>query len=285
MAPCPLCGATESTVRYAESWITIRKCASCGFLFTEDRSGDFRTGTGAGDISAFYAWLEKCQEARVPLLQKRLKDLLGRAGVAPGQPFSVFEIGYGGGAFAQAVSRAGGRYVGLEPLLGEAFHRENDIPAGATVLPQRFEDFETAERFDVIAMDNVLEHIADPVGTLKRTLTLLKPGGVCWVQVPNEANLVVKHRLLSLLKDRWITFPGHVNLFTAKTLPRAFAAAGYARTKIGYTSASDPVLTRLLLMREPGPVLKAIMATIRATRIDCLGGFAYWLDAYGTAPS
>jgi SAM-dependent methyltransferase len=282
---CPLCGSAASAVRYAEDWITIRRCGACGFLYTEDRTGDFRKDSGGDDISAFYAWLEQCQEARVPLLAKRLRDLLQRAGVAPGAPFAAFEIGYGGGTFARAVSDAGGRYVGLEPLMGEAFHREADIPEGATVLPLRFEDFATDERFDLIAMDNVLEHIADPMGTLQRTLTLLKPGGVCWVQVPNEAGLVVKHRLLSLLKNRYVTFPGHVNLFTAKTLRRAFAEAGYRETSIGFTSASDPVLTRLLMMRDPGLFLKTAMAVIRTTKVDVLGRWAYWLDAYGTAPA
>lgn len=284
MTACPLCRTDDSTVRYAEDWITIRRCASCGFLFTEDRTGDFRIGKGSDDIASFYAWLEQCQEARVPMLKKRLSGLLARAGVAPGAPFAAFEIGYGGGAFARAVVESGGSYVGLEPLLGEAFNRRDDIPAGAEVLPLRFEDFATDRRFDLIAMDNVLEHIADPVATLERTRTLLKPGGVLWVQVPNEANLVVKHRLLSLLKDRFITFPGHVNLFTARTLRRCFEEAGYPGAAIGFTSASDPVLTRLLLMREPDLFLKTAMAVIRTTKVDVLGRWAYWLDAYGTAP-
>lgn len=284
---CPLCGSPESRIRHAESWITIRRCSRCGFLFTEDRTGDFRQDAHGGDIASFYQWLELCRDARVPLLAARLRRLLSRlpgGGGGAGGPASVFEIGYGGGALAHAAASLGLRYTGLEPLLGQAFAAQRDLPVGATVLPLRVEEFETAERFDLVVLDNVLEHLADPAGTLRRILGLLRPGGICWVQVPNEAHLLLKHRLLSLLKKRWVTFPGHVNLFTAATLARCFREAGFGAVEVGGTSASDPVLTRLLLMRDPGPGLRLVMATLRLTRLDVLGGWAYWLDAYGRAP-
>jgi SAM-dependent methyltransferase len=279
MPVCPLCGAAGSRVRHVEEWLTIRRCPACSFLFTEDREGDFRGGAIGREIAEFYAFLESYREARVAYLGDRLRGLLARtrSGAEP----SVFEIGYGGGALARAATALGCRYTGLEPLLGEAFHAEAAaLPPGARLLPLRFEEFETAERFDLVAMDNVLEHLADPVGTVRRALALLRPGGLLWAQVPNERNLVLKHRLLSLLKDRRITFPGHVNLFTARTLRRCFREAGAPQVEIGGTSASHPVLAHLLLTRPPGPLLAAGLGALRVSRLDLLGGWAYWLDAY-----
>ncbi len=275
--PCPLCGSASSRPVHRESWISIRRCRACGFRFTEERSGDFRDDAIAAEIDEFYRWLDRYRDARVPLLARRLESIRARFGLPQG-PLSVFEVGTGGGALAHACLRLGHRYTGLEPFLGARFEGADD-PA-VTIVPERIESYAPAERFDLAVLDNVLEHLADPVGAARKVLGLLAPGGVAWFQVPNEVSPVWKHRLLARIKERRITFPGHVNLFTRKTLARCLEAAGASAVTLDATSASDPVLTRLLLMDEPGVALRAVMAGLRATRLDVLAGWAYWLDAY-----
>ncbi len=275
--PCPLCGATSSRPVHAESWIAIRRCRDCGFRFTEERSGDFRDDEIAAEIDEFYRWLDRFRDARVPLLARRLESIRGRFGLPQG-PLSVFEVGTGGGALARACRRLGHRYTGLEPFLGARFEGADD--PDITIVPERIETFRPAERFDLAVLDNVLEHLADPVAAARKVLGLLAPGGVAWFQVPNEVQPVWKHRLLSRIKTRRITFPGHVNLFTRGTLARCLEAAGASEVTLGATSASDPVLTRLLLMGEPGLLLRGVMAGLRASRLDVRTGWAYWLDAY-----
>lgn len=274
---CPLCGAARGRTIHRESWIRIRRCAACGFLFSEERHGDFRDDELADEIAGFYDWLDRYRDERVPLLEERLRRIATRFRLGPA-PLSVLEVGTGGGALAQACSSAGHRYVGLEPLLGERFTGSQD--PRVTILPVRLEDYTTEDRFDVAVMDNVLEHLPDPVAAARQVLGLLRPGGVLWVQVPDEGNPRWRHRLLSLLKERRITFPGHVNLFTARTLRACLLRAGAGNVRIGRTSASHPVLTRLLLMEEPGVLLRGVMAVLRWSRIDVLTGWGYWIDAY-----
>jgi|GEM_PF-2442917 len=278
--PCPLCGCLEGKTVHAESWITVRRCAACRFLFTLERSGDFRDDRLGLEIEEFYRWLDASRGQRAPLLTERLEQIAHDFGLGP--ELSVLEVGTGAGALAQACATLGHRYTGLEPFLGERFEQTAlaDAP-GIAIHPIRLEDYRPRERFHVAVMDNVLEHLADPVGAVRKLLDLLHPGGVLWAQVPNEANLVLKHKLLSRLKERRITFPGHVNLFTAQSLARCLRTGGAANVEIRSTSASHPVLTRLLLMREPGPVLGAVMSFLRVTRLDIHLGRAYWLDAYG----
>ncbi len=278
--PCPLCSAAGATTVHAESWITVRRCSACGFLFTAERNGDFRDDRLADEIEDFYHWLDASRDQRVPLLAERLERIARTHGL--GDELSVLEIGTGAGALAAACAAHGHRYTGLEPFLGERF-AEDDLAStpGITILPLRLEAYEPTERFDVVVMDNVLEHLPDPVGAVRKLLGLLRPGGVLWAQVPNEANLVLKHKILSRIKHRQITFPGHVNLFTRRTLARCLRTAGAGRVTIGSTSASHPVLTRLLLMREPGLGLRSVMGFLRLTRLDVLLGRAYWLDVYG----
>ncbi len=48
-----------------------------------------------------------------------------------------------------------------------------------------FEDFETDQRYDAVFLVHVLEHVVDPVATLKSIGRLLSPGGRAFIVVPN----------------------------------------------------------------------------------------------------
>jgi SAM-dependent methyltransferase len=56
-----------------------------------------------------------------------------------------------------------------------------------------FERFDTDDRFDLVEMGFVLEHVEDPGGILERFSGFLAPGGVIAVAVPNARSL---HRLI-----------------------------------------------------------------------------------------
>jgi hypothetical protein len=65
----------------------------------------------------------------------------------------------------------------------------------------------------------VLEHLAEPKRILEKTHALLKPGGLCFVLVPNLRSLAF--RLLGA-RYRYV-YPQHLNYFTAQTLARLCA--------------------------------------------------------------
>jgi SAM-dependent methyltransferase len=71
----------------------------------------------------------------------------------------------------------------------------------------------------------VLEHLVDPVGALSNAAQLLKPGGVMFVEVPNNESAIARQSGLS-----WehMDVPRHVNFFTLDTLQATATAAGLA---------------------------------------------------------
>jgi SAM-dependent methyltransferase len=86
------------------------------------------------------------------------------------------------------------------------------------------EEFETDERFELILMLNLIEHVADPVSTLRRAAELLAEGGVIWIQTPNFRALdgrLFRHR-------NWAGYhcPRHWTIFSEPGLHRALARAG-----------------------------------------------------------
>ncbi|WHZ19257.1 MAG: SAM-dependent methyltransferase [Rhodanobacteraceae bacterium] len=52
-----------------------------------------------------------------------------------------------------------------------------------------FETFDTNDRFDLIVLGHVLEHVEDPVAVLRRSAGWLAPGGSIFSAVPNARSL------------------------------------------------------------------------------------------------
>ncbi|MBU6154715.1 MAG: methyltransferase domain-containing protein [Bdellovibrionales bacterium] len=93
---------------------------------------------------------------------------------------NVLEVGSYYGAFAESARTVVSRYTGLE-LSKHACsflktrHPELEIINGPVEWLQGKTEF--YGKFDVIAMFDVIEHVADPVKTLESLRKLLKPGG------------------------------------------------------------------------------------------------------------
>lgn len=80
------------------------------------------------------------------------------------------------------------------------------------------------ESFDYVTMDQVIEHVVDPVATLVDVRTVLKPGGHLILSTPNFNGWGPK-----VFGNRWIHWhtPYHLQLFTRRSMARAAAAAGF----------------------------------------------------------
>lgn len=81
--------------------------------------------------------------------------------------------------------------------------------------------------FDYIHVNNVLEHVRDPLSLLKECQRILKPGGILHLVVPN--GLVDSRDLVKYYHDRHIppfSKSGHIYFFPKTALYRMFDEAG-----------------------------------------------------------
>lgn len=91
------------------------------------------------------------------------------------------------------------------------------------------------DAFDVVIAADVLEHLKEPVETLRQAARLLGPDGFCLVSLPNVAHGAVR---LALLEGRWdytdkfLLDRTHLRFFTRAGVHELFAAAGYAVEEI-----------------------------------------------------
>jgi SAM-dependent methyltransferase len=164
------------------------------------------------------AYLE--EEAGRRATARRLLDLIG-ARVPTGR---LLDVGCGPGLLLDEARRRGYAPVGLE--LSRAAARHAGEVLGLDVREVAFEAFEPPERFDVIVLADVLEHLEDPCAGLERAARLLAPGGVLCVVTPDPASLTAR-----VAGARWWGYiAAHTFLLPRRTLRELLTAAGLAIT-------------------------------------------------------
>ena len=156
---------------------------------------------------------------------KRLLDLRGyrRAAARLAAPSPrILDVGGGTGEISSTFVRAGGAasafVVDPDPASIETARARGLGGFAGTI-----EEFETDERFHLILMLNLIEHVADPVGVLAKAASLLEPAGLIWLQTPNFRALdgkLFRHR-------NWAGYhcPRHWAIFSERGLRRALGRA------------------------------------------------------------
>lgn len=105
--------------------------------------------------------------------------------------------------------------------------------------------------FDAIVFADVLEHVADPNGVLRRFRPLLKDSGLLLISLPNVANWYVRLNLLLGrfdYSDRGIMDRTHLRFFTLRTAKRLLEDSGFSVVKL---TATPPPLPEVWSMTAP----------------------------------
>jgi 2-polyprenyl-3-methyl-5-hydroxy-6-metoxy-1,4-benzoquinol methylase len=95
-------------------------------------------------------------------------------------------------------------------------------------------------RFDVILLDNVLEHVLDPAHLLRSIKPLMADDAVLVIEVPNDFSALQQHLLEKKKIDRpfWVVAPDHISYFNRKGLSHLARDCGYDERSV---SADFPI--------------------------------------------
>ena len=175
---------------------------------------------------------------------------------------SFLDIGCGEGWALQYFHEQGWDVLGLDyssfsverfqPLL-RAHLRTGDLTEQLARL------LAEGRTFDVLWLDNVLEHVPDPAGLLRQCRALVASAGALVVEVPNDFSTLQIHLLDAGHIDRpfWVALPDHLSYFNQAGLRRMATASGWNVTKVIADQAIDLNLlnpdTNYIMNRAAGP--------------------------------
>ena len=128
----------------------------------------------------------------------------------------IMDWGAGDGALLRLIEAEGFEGVGIDIYSVESPNRKL---INSSIQDAPFQH----EFFDAITCFHVLEHVDDPVLSLKKAIRFLKPGGILIFEVPNIESVGFK-----LLKRNWypLDIPVHINHFSLSVLQRILDTVG-----------------------------------------------------------
>ncbi|MBC7871998.1 MAG: class I SAM-dependent methyltransferase [Chitinophagaceae bacterium] len=248
---CPSCGKDDYSQVAAgpdydhhccgEQVFTLVRCKICGFSYLNPRP----TTAMLPIIYSIENYVCYGYTENRPILaaaSKRFEDTRARY-VLENMPevnlanFKALDIGAGEGrallSFQDLGVPVGNLYAVdisddvLEPLKA----------IGMQTVNSRAEDLDLPENtFDIVMMNQVIEHVADPRKVMEISYRLLKPGGFILMDTPN---LDGYDRPL-FRKRRWggYHFPRHWVLFSTNTMTRMLQEVGFGNIQIQNVSGA-----------------------------------------------
>jgi 2-polyprenyl-3-methyl-5-hydroxy-6-metoxy-1,4-benzoquinol methylase len=170
------------------------------------------------------------------VVDRRTEDFYGRARerahhefldrIAPG-PGRLLDVGCGLGYFLARASHAGWDVRGCDtsPAWVNATNERVGRPVAS--LGEVDGVIERDERFDVITVWDVIEHVYEPVPFLRSLAAHMNAHGRIFIRTPNVAYVLPVYSLRRLLgHDVELGPTNHVVYFNASTMRRALALAG-----------------------------------------------------------
>ena len=152
---------------------------------------------------------------------------------------SLLELGLGHGYTTTIFSKHFSKHIVLDgsKAIIENF-KKTYKDCNATIIETYFENYQTTEKYDLIVMGFILEHVDDPVQVLSHYKQFLNIGGKIFVAVPNAQ--VLNRRLgylAGMLPDmeqlsEHDHILGHKRYYTVNTLSNEINKAGYAIKRI-----------------------------------------------------
>lgn len=161
----------------------------------------------------------------------------------------VLDVGCGAGWFLRICKQLGAETFGIEP---SEFGAKRSRADGLDVFHGMVEDYiqhhGIERKFDVITANHVIEHAPDPIQTLQGLKSLLAPGGMLWMSVPNAACYFSRS-----LGGQWHStdLPYHLQQFSPQSLEIAGTQVGLKVNRVyTYSLPSATAASLRYLLRK-----------------------------------
>lgn len=216
---CPICDSNSKTILYKQNFnnLTISPikkydvvyCDDCNFIFADNipnqkyfnkyysRISRYEFQHNVGLVSDKY---KKQMEKLANILSFRIKN-----------NFSILDMGCSTGTFLSIMKERGyTNLTGVDPSQSCVDLVKNKYHINA--VKGTISSYETEDKYDVIVMSAILEHVVDINNSIEKIKSLLKPDGIILFEVP-DAN-----RFKDFIFTPFQQFSQeHINFFTKES--------------------------------------------------------------------
>ncbi len=213
---CPVCGSNDFQTSFVKFGFSYCICNDCQMLYVNPilnkrkLNDDYRSSEEMdGGVRMYLDPVTRKFDE--PKFLKALDMIESASG--PVENNKILDIGCSAGFFLELARDRKWDCTGIELNNIAADHTEN---LGFNVIRQPLEKGLFPENtFDAVTMWDVFEHLSDPGSILEIIRTILKPGGIVSMIVPNSDSLAGR-----IMREQCNMFRGskHLNIFNPSNL-------------------------------------------------------------------
>lgn len=238
MVNCPICDSTKTKRYYSNQALSLFRCKTCGVKFQHPMPAPEVLGKiySSEYYDSFYP--EKNLGEQRLLFQERLEMLENLREDKKGK---VLDVGCGRGVFLEVAKERGWDCIGQEFSRDAAMTLETRLGVEIFVCNNLSEAKFQPESFDLVNMNHVLEHIYEPVKTIREIYRILKPGGIFYCEVPRQSNFL--NLLSNIFGKRDFGFsylPEYLFLLDVRSMSLLLEDSGFELLAIKIEGSGDP---------------------------------------------
>lgn len=215
---CPVCGRNDAVAWLQKGELRLVRCRLCSMIYANPAPAEFASGQYYDQAGTDYYLSPAKLESDYAAVRFERELRIFRKHCQGG---AVLDVGCSSGAFLFQLNQ---RFPGCYQVLGtDVSGPPLDYAEGRGVAVMRGNFLEQEfgqKQFDAVTFWAVVEHLLEPKPFLAKAWSVLKPGGLCFVLVPNMKSLAV--RALGA-RYRYL-YPQHLNYFTKATLTKLVEA-------------------------------------------------------------
>jgi 2-polyprenyl-3-methyl-5-hydroxy-6-metoxy-1,4-benzoquinol methylase len=226
---CETCGETfakkyrDVRAHYSDGFFTVMRCSRCDLLYISPRLTSEYREFCYREEKHLVEWFLR-SEASTRLLADQVLNMFAQFDCQGGD---LLEIGCGIGTFLSVAGQRGFQVTGVE--LNK--HTAQYAAKTHRIFQGDFQKIDfRQEIFDVVVMEQTLEHMGNPLQVLQKAYGLLRKGGLIYVGVPRIDWMI-------LASDYFLNRKGeagelwspedHLYYYSSRALNKLFTTAGF----------------------------------------------------------
>jgi len=255
IVPCPFCGSSKNNIYEkfgSELQYTYVLCSHCSLVYQSPRPKYDKHFIDAA-YAEYYQFADNLElndladvrESSVAMFKKEVEHIIQY----DEKRTAVLDIGSGMGTFLYATKPFYKTVLGLDVSAQMAAFVEKKL--GVKIFVQQFEEFSYPEKFSLIHMSHVLEHVPEPNEWLQKAKQLLDEKGILVINVPNKfsmsfrlQHLFTKLKIKKQFSDSWndpARTPDHLFEPTVRSMKYLLEKNNYEVLEYYTYSRRDPV--------------------------------------------